>query len=879
MWVSWLHGDTVPDERGALSLLHGEEAACVYGCVNVITGDYFDRECDLVIPGSEPLELSRFYYSSQTHSPDPWRAWRFNHDLFIATHENKEGLLPIFYSPFGVKIPFRESEGRFYLDPKIFDKGVKNGSFLKSLSLDLTEQRRYLLKEGGKTYLFHKLSWSAPSLLECVTFAHRYHIRYAYDAKNIPQYIASFNKNEEIFGEIGILYSGIREGQVLLQAKGTGQKKVSYSLNRVDSGKGKKWILNSVERTYAPSVAYDYDPSYEKIIRKRYPEGRFLEIDYTANSGKVKEIRSPEGALFRFAYFNKKKLESFQLNGWTEVYDSRNHLKKYHWGPDERLTKIESYCGKDNASLYSSEKFTWGHPCTFDAGRLLSRSLVDADKKIQYFKNFTYDAGGNLVAEDLHGHLTGEGGTQCLFVGREYSKDGRQLILFENHPQHDHNTLYEYYPGTGLLKARFIIEGSSIKMREIFDYDENGAKTLEILDDGSSRDSDSLLDVTERRVKRFQNSISFPRGLPLLIEEHLPGGIRITFNEYNEEGRLAKQRVVEGSKEACYEWEYNPAGQVIVEKTPQETIERGYDSNGNKIFEKRLGWVRLYTYDLMNRLIQEELIGDEGLRLKEEYRYDLSGNKTSHTDIYGKQTRWVYDEFGRQIKTIYPSVLDENEQIAHPIVEKTYNVLGHVTSVTDPLQRTTTIESTLLGKPYLITYPDKSQERFTYSIKGNLLKKVEKDGSYTLFHYDFLSRPIEERSYSKEGELQCTVERHYSALPPLSLNPKPDSDEGGTYRTNAHGDPTLFKDAEGKITRYFYTYFPDNVTEILYPSGYSLRITRDAMRRIIREEVLHPDRHLLQRYEYRYDLAGNLKSCTDNHGHTTHYEGEKGCKP
>lgn len=72
--------DFVPsfDETAALVNLEGEPNSIAAGCVNVISGDFFDIEQDLVIQGAEPLILERGYSSSDHSNGSLCKGWHFN---------------------------------------------------------------------------------------------------------------------------------------------------------------------------------------------------------------------------------------------------------------------------------------------------------------------------------------------------------------------------------------------------------------------------------------------------------------------------------------------------------------------------------------------------------------------------------------------------------------------------------------------------------------------------------------------------------------------------------------------------------------------------------------------------------------------------------
>src|ERR1700722_10556899 len=49
--------------------------------VNVVTGEYLEDACDLVVAGAEPLALTRFYGHYASHHPQ-YNFWRYNPEHF-----------------------------------------------------------------------------------------------------------------------------------------------------------------------------------------------------------------------------------------------------------------------------------------------------------------------------------------------------------------------------------------------------------------------------------------------------------------------------------------------------------------------------------------------------------------------------------------------------------------------------------------------------------------------------------------------------------------------------------------------------------------------------------------------------------------------------
>ena len=296
-----------------------------------------------------------------------------------------------------------------------------------------------------------------------------------------------------------------------------------------------------------------------------------------------------------------------------------------------------------------------------------------------------------------------------------------------------------------MLRAKYILVEGQIKVREFFIYDENGARPDKIIDDGWGEACDDLSGVTERRIKRIQNLSIFPVGLPEIVEERYLdltiGQERLLsriVNTYNNEGRLATQAHYDANNQFLYTllWEYNRRGQVIKEVNPLGYItERQYDDNGNMFYERgpRHDFHTELSYDHMNRLIAKQEVWHDHptnpTRLIEKYTYDYMGHCLCSTDIYGHETRYEYDDFGRVIKIIQPEVKEENGSTIHPEIYKEYDILDNVIAITDASGARTSSEYTIRGKPYHIAYPDGTHEYFEYTLKGELIKTIDRNGS------------------------------------------------------------------------------------------------------------------------------------------------------
>ncbi len=178
-----------------------------------------------------------------------------------------------------------------------------------------------------------------------------------------------------------------------------------------------------------------------------------------------------------------------------------------------------------------------------------------------------------------------------------------------------------------------------------------------------------------------------------------------------------------------------------------------YDANRNKVFEELVGSNvhTNYTYDFSNRLIKEEQVHPH-ITLVTQHSYDYLGNRISTIDHRGHQTRYSYDDFGRQTSVVYPD---------GATTSKAYDVLGHCISEVDAHGHSTTTQFTIRGAPIAKNYPNGSSERWEYHLNGNLSKKWERNGLCQHYHYDGLNRLIRVESFDPSGQLVSKTEDIY----------------------------------------------------------------------------------------------------------------------
>ncbi len=170
-------------------------------------------------------------------------------------------------------------------------------------------------------------------------------------------------------------------------------------------------------------------------------------------------------------------------------------------------------------------------------------------------------------------------------------------------------------------------------------------------------------------------------------------------------------------------------------------------------------------------------------------------------------------------------------------------------------------------KIYLKQYPDGSEERFEYTLKGELAKTIARDGSYTCYTYDAVSRPTKTEVFSPSGTLLSVSKNEYNAFHLIS-----ETDPAGYVTRYAYdGAGRLIRtEKEGQLTTYAYDslgrqseihdYFGMGKSDYINNT-----ITYDALNRVVQETEQDANGGLISRIDYAYDANGNCTEVTTYH--------------
>ncbi|MFT4552196.1 MAG: RHS repeat-associated protein [Chlamydiales bacterium] len=449
------------------------------------------------------------------------------------------------------------------------------------------------------------------------------------------------------------------------------------------------------------------------------------------------------------------------------------------YSEDGNVVGIEYFLsdGSGRFSFYKLERFQW------EGKNLVGQWVQDSTGKIKAFQKLSYDHKGQLTEEKVFGDLTGRNqvfltlghnglpnckGCETYSKSFSYSDEGRVIREEEGNGK---VTLYSYKPETDLISQKFICDRDKTLIRYFYEYDEKGKVTEIIQDDGLRSTADDLYGITERRFVRV---LSEGNGVErveetyfdLVSRREVP--MRTVRNTYSDKGLLQKQAVYDslGNERYSSSFEYDELGKPSRSIGPMGDVSTfKYDDRGRKVYEqagRTDSWTE-FVYNDQDQLIRREKKTWKGESYSSSVTYDENGRKIAETDGTGNVTSYELDGFGREIKAIYPSVLDENSRLIHPTSEKVYDISGNVVEEIDAKGFVTRRQYNIQGEETEISHPDGSVEKYEYHPDGTLAKAIGKNGSYTCYTYDVLARAIKAETYTGDGHLLGETSGTYNA--------------------------------------------------------------------------------------------------------------------
>ncbi|MFN0065350.1 MAG: DUF6531 domain-containing protein [Chlamydiales bacterium] len=615
--------------------------------VNPITGEYCEEEVDLVVAGSEPLSVRRFYNSSSPYDPR-YATWRYNPEaFFVANLEWGEqeifaaigdvdggvcSLKPSSESPYTFdfhpqkSFAIANSDGKSHPsntqisywrrgDPKnkhrfqymgtITDGSGRKRSFASPMHrwthyVHWTEKKGNWLAGSETVWRIYANTWTPyhiPIIEEklpngnilCYTYTQWKEEKQNYPLPQLLGSIMAYNADKsKVLGYIHFHYARAKHDEVAgIQVTGS-DGRVSF----MQHGGNSPIKLASSQRAGQPFISYDSRNTILNTIVK--PDGRVMTTEYNAE-GKVSSQYAPVGINGEMCPIGCYEYQ----DKFTIVYDAENNKTIYRYDDNKKITAIEVYQGN---VLYRTDRLQWDA----STGNLTLKTVEDASGTPIQITQYQYDKNQNPILERIGN------GQEWRTISRTFSEDGFNLKLTET--DRDNKLIrYTYIPGTNLLSSELTCEGKTIRQRTFYTYDNCAVCIKTITDDGSSENPYNLQDVTYRKIIEITPKQTIPCfGLPEIVEEK-------TINSKGQEISLGK--II---------YTYAPFGQVLQEDH--------YDANGayryslyntydehERLTAKTdpLGFTTIYTHDANHNIISIAGPRDDQYR---EITYDTADN-------------------------------------------------------------------------------------------------------------------------------------------------------------------------------------------------------------------------------------------------------------
>jgi len=358
------------------------------------------------------------------------------------------------------------------------------------------------------------------------------------------------------------------------------------------------------------TTRYRYDAK-NRLVENQLPNKKYIHCAYDPEDN-LTRYQDEAGRETLFTYYCQGSLQSRTDPDGSKV--------EYHFDTKEQLIGVTNQHGKrwhlkrDAAGRLIEETDYWGQARQYgyDAAGYLSKTTdplgqilsITCDELGRIIRKQASESEAETYRYNKRGQLT-EAKNQSSKIERKYNKDGQITKEKQQQSGIDADIVYFYNPAGQLIEQTQKVEGNRgqtpISQTQRYTYDALGQP-------------DSVQ-----------------------IDKHEP--IRFTFDSI---GRLTHQQQ---NQHLAQHYQYNKAGQLTNQANTfkgqlQTRIDYDYDDDGNLIsrHDHRTG--------------------------TDEYRYDLLGQITFHTDPTGKVRQFVYDKTGDRFKTCQET--KEGRTLQHP---------------------------------------------------------------------------------------------------------------------------------------------------------------------------------------------------------------------
>jgi RHS repeat-associated protein len=786
-----------------LTSIECEPSGIVDGCVNVISGLFFDYEIDMVIPGPEPLKIERLLQYNNPHPSDALHmhssSWTYGHVSSLSLkNENVFGhtnYCAYFSKGLENSSVFSIIKEKHQLGtaatPRLdqFLGGITNcskgaiGAQTNPLNRELTWSYKvdtFSLRMEDGTSLLYKGKEGGNLLKE--HHPSGLHLSYDYDKHDKLERISLSNSKLASLADYTIKHSKNNPLQKIIACDG---RAVYYHIDEKKNKSGSYFKLQSVIRPNAPPINYSYYPplSYddappskfypnggfdedEKLARKSYPEQRFKEIIYytrgmgsalghpvfatpdQAHFRRVSQILAPLGATsdpmikYRFNYHLPNGPNGA---GSAGVYDALDHKTDYDFNKQQRLTSVKKYFA--DGSLYTKESLYWGPQDSHEGMQLRVRSFKVVNDPYDIFtRQYTYDDKGNILTDRLCGNICGTLQT-TLHVDENGTISGEYDSFEKTYSYSDapYHLLTELKVGN--LRKTFHYKPGSNLLEACFHYEGKRVFLRHFYTyDNNAMMIEHIVDDGSSTSPEDDSDATERKIERIKRSDTYPFGLPEVVEEYYVDLKtkyqhlyLKKINTHDTFGRLKRQKTYGSNGQFAYEESWT------YDAHGNIRSEvNRLGQEIIREFDPNDNMIYQRGIDT---RLEQRFTYNFMNQLRQIDEIHPEgilSKKYDYDPCGNPLAT--SDVLGNETNTEYDEFNRPIRVIGAplADAEGDVYRPETTYEYDPLGNPIKITSPEGHTTEFAYTLLGKPYFIRYPDGTTEHFEYDLEGRLLKE---------------------------------------------------------------------------------------------------------------------------------------
>lgn len=756
--------------------------SAVHDPVHAVTGEFYVDDVDLTLVGPLPLEIRRNYSSLNTADNQFGVGWKLSFTPYMSVATN--GAVMYAAEPNGSVLAYEPSATNANLwfptlikNPQLVNARKEGIGSTANLMLSRIVQTNisgvtnlFLFSPNGDTRLYQVLPFAISNVVDRTR---PYLIQWTDSRGNYLSFNYGTNTQETDYGELRRVdsssgaYIQLRYdiyGHIVDALSGDGRE-VVYRYD--DFGD-----LIKVVVVDASEVSYEYQHSTQsvtnsgKVTQEPYsmhlvtletkPDGRLVSNVYDSQR-RVATQASTVGLDLNlvtnasFYYSNNFVLTNFFTNtisGSTTITDVFGKLTRYDY-TNSRITKITDPLGQTIEQYWYDENPS--QPGFYP------RSLWKTKDKRGLWKEFKYDAAGNITNTVTTGSLTGLAGTQTATNIIFYNSNNLPAVSIDpigNSNVFRYDPVFQFLPketvvykGGQVITTNELFYGNSTNVvtfgnavwtntafglltMGVRAFSSPEAATNEYRYDGAGFVTNQI-DYTSTTDPAITNSL-FYNGRGELYKRVNAAG-RTSRYDYDGLGRVIADETFEAGQTTPLSWKYsyyNHNGDLTWSDGPQydpeDYIWYDYDGAGRKTAE--VHWRSRAKADGTG----VEAEPDATLYSVTSHAYDAFGNLTNQVDPVGNYSVMSYDAIGQMTQRVFYAY-DSTPLATNGM---TYEPGGEIAILTNSLGGLTQTLYTQTGQPYFRQNPDGSTNAWQYDLLGRVVKEFLPNGSYGETTYD-----------------------------------------------------------------------------------------------------------------------------------------------